>query len=95
MGEQATLAAYFSSKHPTAGTAYNTADTAAIAAVQLTLSNYRGLETDSDEADSEQVSDRIKRDALLKKINKIGVIKAPPPTPVKPTMKPVSAPAKA
>jgi hypothetical protein len=29
VGEQATLAAYFSSKHPTAGTAYNTADTAA------------------------------------------------------------------
>ncbi len=44
-------------------------DTAAIAAVQLALSNYRGLETGSDEADSEQVSDRIKRDALLKKIN--------------------------
>ena len=29
VGEQATLAAYFSSKHPTAGSAYNTADTAA------------------------------------------------------------------
>jgi len=29
VGEQATLAGYFSSKHPTAGTAYNTADTAA------------------------------------------------------------------
>ncbi len=41
----------------------------AIAAVQLALSNYRGKETDSDEADTEQVGDRIKRDTLLKKIN--------------------------
>jgi hypothetical protein len=30
-----------------------------------------------------------------KKISRIGVINAPPPTPVKPTTKPVSAPARA
>jgi 2',3'-cyclic-nucleotide 2'-phosphodiesterase (5'-nucleotidase family) len=41
VGEQATLAAYFSSKHPTAGSAYNTADTAAALDMRIQRNNVR------------------------------------------------------
>jgi hypothetical protein len=41
VGEQATLAAYFSSKHPTAGSAYNTADTAAALDLRIQRTNVR------------------------------------------------------
>ncbi len=45
------------------------ADAADIAPVEAALAQYRGLETDSDEADAEQSGDRVDRDALIKKIN--------------------------
>lgn len=41
VGEQATLATFFSSKHPTAGTAYNTADTAAALDLRIQRTNVR------------------------------------------------------